>query len=160
MITLKAYANDILQIQTKLKFKIKTTSSAAGRNALSDSAATLTPEVGETIINAWVDYIGQSWTEPAPGKGISNCGKPSARGVLYLVNKHRPSPSLAARKQICTLSLLRAKCQTSGLSNSTINQQGIPPKTYWWAREGFHSWKNTAAKHCREDIQKYSPSIS
>lgn len=96
----KAYANDILQVQTKLKFKIKTTSSAAGRNALSDSAATLTPEVGETIINgAWVDYIGQKLDETSTGQRILQIVESHRQEVLHLVNKHRPVTVTWQRKQ-------------------------------------------------------------
>ncbi|MFZ1789189.1 MAG: hypothetical protein WAT92_12780 [Saprospiraceae bacterium] len=94
------FAKDILQVQTMLSFKIKTTSSAAGRIALSDSATALRPETGELIFNGdLVEYLGQELDKTSTGQKIPQLVEKNQQEVLYLVNKHRPVTITWQRKQ-------------------------------------------------------------
>ena len=91
-------ANDILQVQTKLNFKIKTTSSAAGVT-ISRSATEQVPETAMLANGAWVEFIGQKLDETSTGQRIRQVVAGHQQEVLHLVNKHRPVTITWQRKQ-------------------------------------------------------------
>jgi len=95
----KSYGNDILQIQTALNIRIKTTSAVAGRTPESYTSSDAIAVQQAGLNDGWLDDLEEKLEETATGQRLKQLFRTHEQEIFNLVNRHRPVTVTWHRKQ-------------------------------------------------------------
>jgi len=93
------FANDILQIQTTLNIRIKTTSSVPGRTPAFQSSTEIQPVQPGTLDDGWLDQLEDKLEETITGRTLKQLFRTHEQEIFNLVNRHRTVTVTWHRKQ-------------------------------------------------------------